>query len=117
MTVDLSPNTGAAVPFVGTQSLGLTWNTEIDTLQIKAAVKNNPFTRRGLLNHIMTQYYPFGLGEPVMRIAKDLQRKVTQMGREETELGPDTSGRHTPRMLSTTGNDARYTKNLYSQGI
>ena len=81
--MDLSPATGAAVPFVGTQSLGLCWNTEMDTLQVKAAVKDNPFTRRGLLSHIMTPYDPFGIGAPAMRQAKELQRKVTPRGEKK----------------------------------
>ena len=65
MKVDLCQTTGASTPFVGTQSLGLSWDTRMDTLQMKVAIKDNPFTRRGLLSHIMTPYDPFGMSAPV----------------------------------------------------
>ena len=60
----------------GHSSLGLQWDIEQDTLQIKIQFKDRPFTKRGLLGHIMMPYDPFGIAQPAMLMPKLLQREI-----------------------------------------
>ena len=45
-------------------------------MQIKEVMKNNRFTKRGLLSYLHTPFDPFGMGAPAMLEGRLLQREV-----------------------------------------
>ena len=68
-----------------TSSLGLTWNTESDTFQIKTKIIERPYTKRGLLGHLMSPFDPPGFISPAMIKHKLLQRMIAPKKDEDPE--------------------------------
>ena len=66
------------------QSLGLQWNTENDTFQIKMEFKDRDKTKRGFLGYIMSPYDPFGMASPAMLPCKLLQREIFPTKNQDT---------------------------------
>ena len=63
-------------PTLGHTSLGLQWDLDADTFNIKTELNYRNMTRRGLLGYIMAPYDPLGMASPVMLKCKLLQREV-----------------------------------------
>ncbi|KAI4894756.1 hypothetical protein NFI96_009065 [Prochilodus magdalenae] len=64
----------------GTQSqrsLGLIWETAMDTFTYSVAITNKPFTRRGVLSSINSVFDPLGLLAPVTIQGRALLRELT----------------------------------------
>ena len=57
------------------KTLGISWNTQLDTFSINASVSSKPFTKRGILSTINSLYDPFGFVCPVTLQGKLMQRK------------------------------------------
>ena len=74
--VDFAPeDNSTANPAMG-HSLGLQWNTEADTFQIKMEFKDRKKTKRGFLGMIMSPFDPSGAGALAMLATKLLQREI-----------------------------------------
>lgn len=58
------------------QTLGLSWNTNSDTLFINSEVPERPFTKRGVLATINSIYDPLGFVAPVVLTGKLIQRQL-----------------------------------------
>ena len=58
------------------QSLGLQWDTEIDTHQVNWVHKERPFTNRGYLSIHMSPYDPGGSVSPAILDSKLIQRDI-----------------------------------------
>ncbi|XP_063535382.1 uncharacterized protein LOC134745317 [Cydia strobilella] len=58
------------------KTLGLDWNLNKDTLQMKVKLKNNAFTKRGLLKTIASIYDPCGFAAPIVLPAKLLLQSL-----------------------------------------
>ena len=67
--IGIDPNT---VP----RALGVTWDTEKDSLSTVLQLPDRPFTRRGILATVNTVFDPIGLASPVVLGGRLLQRKI-----------------------------------------
>ena len=54
----------------------MTWNTRSDTVAVKLAVPDRPFTRRGILSTINSTFDPLGVACPVVLKARLFQRNL-----------------------------------------
>ena len=70
------PSSRPNVPEDTTSSLGLRWNTRKDYFQIKTKVDNRPYTKRGLLSHLMKSFDPLGFISPALLKHRLLQRLI-----------------------------------------
>ena len=59
------------------RSLGLHWETTIDTFTFKVSAADKPFTRRGLLSTVNSLFDPLGLVAPVTIQGRALLRELT----------------------------------------
>ena len=58
------------------QALGILWNIEADTLEIKIAIKEKPLTRRGMLSTLTSIYDPLRLGAPFLLKGKQIIQAI-----------------------------------------
>ena len=74
---DLSPDDPTIIqnPTEGS-SLGLQWNIQQDTFNIKTQIKPKPKTKRGLLGMMMSVWDIFGIAAPAMLYCKLFYREV-----------------------------------------
>ncbi|XP_060574183.1 uncharacterized protein LOC132731902 [Ruditapes philippinarum] len=64
------------------RTLGIQWCVESDTFQFRITLKDNPFSRRGVLSTLSSVYDPLGFLAPVILIGKQL---LQQMCRNNTD--------------------------------
>ncbi|XP_060554552.1 uncharacterized protein LOC132715557 [Ruditapes philippinarum] len=64
------------------RTLGIQWCVESDTFQFRITLKDNPFSRRGVLSTLSSVYEPLGFLAPVILIGKQL---LQQMCRNNTD--------------------------------
>ncbi|XP_068224528.1 uncharacterized protein, partial [Palaemon carinicauda] len=62
-----------------TRALGMLWNLKEDSFKFSIELKDNPFTRRGLLSTISSLYDPLGLLSPIILPAKKLLQELCQV--------------------------------------
>ncbi|XP_068232056.1 uncharacterized protein [Palaemon carinicauda] len=62
-----------------TRALGMLWDLKEDSFKFSIELKDNPFTRRGLLSTISSLYYPLGLLSPIILPAKKLLQELCQV--------------------------------------
>ncbi|XP_068240026.1 uncharacterized protein [Palaemon carinicauda] len=62
-----------------TKALGMLWDLKEDSLKVSIELKDNPFTRRGLLSTISSLYDPLGLLSPIILPAKKLLQELCQV--------------------------------------
>lgn len=86
-TMDLAPADLSSDNFSkGHSSLGLQWDLQQDSLNIKTEFKDRPMTKRGLLGHLMSPYDPFGIAAPAMLAPKLLQREIMPPSENDPHL-------------------------------
>ena len=59
------------------RSLGVYWDLETDTFMFRVAIKDKPFTRRGVLSVINSLFDPFGIAAPVVIGGKMFLRSMS----------------------------------------
>ena len=52
------------------RALGVRWNVEKDTLELKASIQEKPLTKRGIISMISSVYDPLGMASPFLLPAK-----------------------------------------------
>ncbi|XP_068234252.1 uncharacterized protein [Palaemon carinicauda] len=62
-----------------TRALGMLWDLKEDSFKFSIELKDNPFTRRGLLSTISSLYDPLGLLSPIILPAKKLLQELCQV--------------------------------------
>ncbi|XP_064122452.1 uncharacterized protein LOC135226673 [Macrobrachium nipponense] len=62
-----------------TRALGMLWDLKEDSFKFSIELKDNPFTRRGLLSTISSLYDPLGLLSPIIFPAKKLLQELCQI--------------------------------------
>ncbi|XP_068240855.1 uncharacterized protein [Palaemon carinicauda] len=62
-----------------TRALGMLWDLKEDSFKFSIELKDNPFTRRGLLSTISSLYDPIGLLSPIILPAKKLLQELCQV--------------------------------------
>ncbi|XP_068203742.1 uncharacterized protein [Palaemon carinicauda] len=62
-----------------TRALGMLWDLKEDSFKFSIELKDNPFTRRGLLSTISSLYDPLGLVSPIILPAKKLLQELCQV--------------------------------------
>ncbi|XP_068227993.1 uncharacterized protein [Palaemon carinicauda] len=62
-----------------TKALGMLWDLKEDSFKFSIELKDNPFTRRGLLSTISSFYDPLGLLSPIILPAKKLLQELCQV--------------------------------------
>ncbi|XP_068242327.1 uncharacterized protein [Palaemon carinicauda] len=62
-----------------TRALGMSWDLKEDSFKFSIELKDNPFTRRGLLSTISSLYDPLGLLSPIIFPAKKLLQELSQV--------------------------------------
>ncbi|XP_068221361.1 uncharacterized protein [Palaemon carinicauda] len=72
------------------RALGMLWDLKEDSFKFSIELKDNPFTRRGLLSTISSLYDPLGLLSPIILPAKKLLQELCQVeGLDWDERIPD----------------------------
>ncbi|XP_064121737.1 uncharacterized protein LOC135226222 [Macrobrachium nipponense] len=62
-----------------TRALGILWDLKKDSFKFSIELKDNPFTRRGLLSTISSLYDPLGLLSPIILPAKKMLHELCQV--------------------------------------
>ncbi|XP_068210502.1 uncharacterized protein [Palaemon carinicauda] len=62
-----------------TRALGMLWDLKEDSFKFSFELKDNPFTKRGLLSTISSLYDPLGLLSPIILPAKKLLQELCQV--------------------------------------
>lgn len=65
------------------RSLGVIWDLKHDSFAFKVQDEEKPFTRRGVLSVINSNYDPIGLAVPVTLKGKLLLQRLVQLGKEK----------------------------------
>ncbi|XP_039902265.1 uncharacterized protein LOC120742861 [Simochromis diagramma] len=60
------------------RALGVQWCVSSDTFQFRVIVKNNPFTRRGVLSTVASIFDPLGFVAPFILVGKKLLQRMCQ---------------------------------------
>ena len=61
------------------RALGVQWNVEEDTFRIQVNMKNQPYTRRGILSTVSSVYDPLGFLAPFIFSAKHILQQLCQL--------------------------------------
>ena len=71
------------------EPLGVLWNTETDKFGFKVTLKQNSWTRRGLLSVISSVFDPLGFATPLLLQGKLLIQQLCKENLEWDETIPD----------------------------
>ena len=70
-------------------TLGLSWNTVTDKLEVNASTPQRPFTKRGVLSVVNSLFDPLGIICPAVLGGRLIQRAILSTAKSDEE-GPDT---------------------------
>ena len=71
------------------RTLGVQWCVESDEFQFRIVLKDQPFTRRGILSTISSVYDPLGFIAPVIMVGKQILQELCGRGSDWDEPVPE----------------------------
>lgn len=71
------------------RALGVQWNVEEDTFRIQVNLKNQPYTRRGILSTVSSVYDPLGFLSPFVFTAKHILQQLCHLNYGWDDMIPE----------------------------
>ncbi|CAH8572859.1 unnamed protein product [Schistosoma guineensis] len=82
------------------RTLGLFWNTMVDSFEFKVHIPKRPLTRRGILSSVASLYDPLGLVAPFILPMKQLLQRLGKLGLGWDEEIPNEESKRWLEILS-----------------